>query len=303
VSILPPHILVLERGWLSSNNILFLEGEEAALVDSGYVSHGEQTVALLRHALAGRQLSRLLNTHSHSDHIGGNAAVKRAFGCTIAIPSGLDRVVADWDEHALMLTTTAQSAERFEHDHVIEAGATLELGGMPWQALAAPGHDMHALMFHCPEKRLLISGDALWQNGFGVIFSELLGEPDGLASTRRTLEHIARLPVDAVIPGHGAPFLEVEEALKKAFQRLAAFEADGERLARHALKVLLTFYLMEKGRMARDDLPHFLANTELCRRIDECFLGQGADALAAWLVRDLEKAGVLRQEDGQIMAI
>ncbi|MDD5296284.1 MAG: MBL fold metallo-hydrolase [Rhodocyclaceae bacterium] len=302
MSILPPGILVLERGWLSSNNILFLEGDEAALVDSGYVSHGEQTVALLRHALDGRRLSRLLNTHSHSDHIGGNAAVKRAFGCAIAIPSGLDAAVADWDEHALMLTSTAQSAERFQHDLVIEAGDVLDLGGMSWQALAAPGHDMHALMFHCPEKRLLISGDALWQNGFGVIFSELLGVPNGMASTRATLEHIARLPVDAVIPGHGAPFVEVDKALETAFGRLAAFEADGERLARHALKVLLSFYLLEKGAMARQALPHFLAHTELCRSIDEHFLGMGADALADWLVRDLEKAGVLRQDKGQILA-
>ena len=32
---LPDSLLVLERGWLSSNNIVFLEGDEAALVDSG----------------------------------------------------------------------------------------------------------------------------------------------------------------------------------------------------------------------------------------------------------------------------
>jgi glyoxylase-like metal-dependent hydrolase (beta-lactamase superfamily II) len=74
---LPANLLVFERGWLSSNNILFLEGEQAALIDSGYVSHASQTVALLEHALAGRRLTRLLNTHSHSDHIGGNAAVSR----------------------------------------------------------------------------------------------------------------------------------------------------------------------------------------------------------------------------------
>ena len=295
-------MVVLERGWLSSNNILFLEGEEACLVDSGYVSHAGQTVALLRHALEGRGLSRLLNTHSHSDHIGGNAAVKRAFGCRIAIPAGLDEMVAAWDEHALMLTPSAQNAERFAHDALLTPGDELELGGLAWQVLAAPGHDMHALMFHSPEKRLLISGDALWQNGFGVIFSELMGVPDGLASTRGTLESIARLPVDVVIPGHGAPFAEVGEALETAFSRLAAFEADGPRLARHALKVLLSFYLMEKGRMARDELPAFLAQTELCLRIDERYLGLGPEALADWLVRDLERAGVLACRDGDIVS-
>ena len=45
--ILPGNLLVLERGWLSSNNVLFLEGEQAALIDSGYVTHAQQTVSLL----------------------------------------------------------------------------------------------------------------------------------------------------------------------------------------------------------------------------------------------------------------
>ena len=86
--ILPENLLVFERGWLSSNNVLFLEGEQAALIDSGYVTHAQQTVSLLEHALAGRRLTRLLNTHSHSDHIGGNAALSAAFGCRVIVPVG-----------------------------------------------------------------------------------------------------------------------------------------------------------------------------------------------------------------------
>ena len=41
---LPPSIRVLERGWLSANNVLLFDGGEAILVDSGYVSHAGQTV-------------------------------------------------------------------------------------------------------------------------------------------------------------------------------------------------------------------------------------------------------------------
>src|SRR5690606_25945662 len=70
---LPPSIQVFERGWLSSNNILFTGADGTALVDSGYVTHAPQTLALVRQVLAGRPLERLLNTHLHSDHCGGNA--------------------------------------------------------------------------------------------------------------------------------------------------------------------------------------------------------------------------------------
>ena len=72
---LPASLLVLERGWLSANNILCFDGDAATLVDSGYVTHAAQTVDLVAHALDGRHLTRIVNTHSHSDHIGGNAAL------------------------------------------------------------------------------------------------------------------------------------------------------------------------------------------------------------------------------------
>ena len=68
-----PGLQVFERGWLSANNILLTDSESATLVDSGYVSHQDQTIALIAHALNGRQLDRLVNTHLHSDHCGGNA--------------------------------------------------------------------------------------------------------------------------------------------------------------------------------------------------------------------------------------
>lgn len=301
MSLLPPQIRVLERGWLSSNSILFLEGEQAALVDSGYVSHSRQTVALVRQALEGRRLTRLLNTHSHSDHIGGNAALQRAFGCTIAIPEGIEEAVINWDEHALLLAPTEQSAETFAHDSTLAPGEEFELGGLAWRALAAPGHDMHALVFHCPVKRILISGDALWHDGFGVIFPELVGA-DGFCPTRATLEMLGRLAVDVVIPGHGTPFTEVDDALARAFGRLAAFEADGSRLGRHAIKVLVAFMLLEKRRLPRADLARYLAEAELARRINDRFLHSAPGALADWLVAELARTGAVREENGELIA-
>ena len=47
-----------ERGWLSANNILFTDSDSAVLIDSGYVTHQDQTVALIAHALNGRQLDQ-----------------------------------------------------------------------------------------------------------------------------------------------------------------------------------------------------------------------------------------------------
>ena len=299
---LPASLQVFERGWLSANNVLLFDGDEATLIDSGYVSHADQTVKLVRAALDGRSLGRLINTHSHSDHIGGNASVQRAFGCSITVPEGMARAVEEWDEEALLLSVGAQAGERFRHDATLAPGARFVAGELEWQAVAAPGHDMDALAYYNPDRRILISGDALWRDGFGILFAEVMGQGDALGEARRTLEAIGRLAVDAVIPGHGAPFAEFDDALERAFARLRAFEDDGARMARNAIRACITFKLLEVRSMALVELPRHLDETPLYRTANARFLGLDADALAAWLVKELERAGVARREHGMLVA-
>ena len=299
---LPASIQVLERGWLSANNILFFEGENATLVDSGYVTHAAQTVQLVGHALAGRALQRLINTHSHSDHIGGNAALKAAFGCEIIVPAGLQAAIAEWDENALLLSPLGQQAARFQHDSLIGADSEIEMGGLNWQTLAVPGHDMEALGYYNPEKRILISGDALWENGFGVIFPELLGEAEGLNSTRATLEMLAKLPIDIVIPGHGAPFAAVDLALERAFRRLEMFTTDIEKLAWHAIKVIVSFAMLEKRRLAQAEFPAFVVGLPFATDVNSRYLNLPDDQLTARIERDLLLVNALRREDGWLHA-
>ena len=299
---LPPTVQVLERGWLSANNVLLVDGDEATLIDSGYLSHAQQTLALLRSALGGRRLGRLLNTHSHPDHIGGHASVQRAFGCAVMVPEGMARAVAEWDEHALLIRAAAQAGERFGHDGTLAAGARFVAGELEWQALAAPGHDMDALVFYNRERRLLISGDALWRDGFGILFADVLGHGDGVGETRRTLEALGRLAVDAVIPGHGAPFADFDEALERAFARLAAFEADGARIARNAIRGCITFMLLDARRIGLAALTRHLVDTPLYREANARFLDMDPDALTGWLVTELERAGVARRQGDALVA-
>lgn len=299
---LPDGMQVLERGWLSANNILFAQGERTTLVDSGYVTHAEQTVELVYHALAGRPLERLINTHSHSDHIGGNAALKAAFDCEIIVPAGLHAAIADWDQDALLLSPLGQQNARFQHDRLIGANNEFEMGGMTWLSLAVPGHDMEALAYYNAEHRLLISGDALWENGFGVIFPELLGEADGLASTRQTLEMLAKLPIDIVIPGHGSPFAGVDAAFERAFRRLEVFTADIDKLAWHAIKVIVSFAMIEKRCIAKREFPAFVLGLPFAVDVNARFLDLPDDQLVARVERELLLVNALRLIDGNLVA-
>jgi glyoxylase-like metal-dependent hydrolase (beta-lactamase superfamily II) len=169
-------------------------------------------------------------------------------------------------------------------------------GDLEWRLLAAPGHDMGALVFHNPEHGILVSGDALWENGYGFVMPQCM-EPDALAATRATLDMIAGLDVRVVIPGHGDAFTDVDAALDRAYQRTDAYAADDRRMARYALKALLAFTLLARRSMRIAGLPAYVARIGVYRDMNEAVLRMTPEALAQMLVDELQRAKAARVED------
>lgn len=296
---LPHQIHVIVRDWLNSNSIVLRSAKGNAVIDSGYGAHAQRTLALLDQALRGEKLHWLLNTHCHSDHMGGNAAIQRHYGCRVSIPAGEAPLIERWDTRELWLDFADQRAEKFAFDDTISPGDQPELGELSWQAIAAPGHDMGALVFCCESEGLLISGDALWENGFGIVIPEP-DNPTRIRATRATLEAISALDIATVIPGHGKPFSNISEALERAFQRLEALEADPVRMARHVLKVMLVFALLDKGRMPLADLPAYMDQIACYREFNALFLKLEPAALAELLVGELERGKVVERRAGYL---
>ena len=288
-----PTICVLERGWVSSNNILLFDDERsAALIDTGYVAHNEQTLQLVRHALSGRTLTRVINTHLHSDHCGGNALLKRAFGSTITIPHGHADAVSTWDRFALGYSACGQACERFMYDALIEPGQRISIGGADWQAFASPGHDPDSIVLWNARDRTLISADALWQHGFGAIFAEVEGR-SGFDEQRAILLLMRDLEPQHIIPGHGAPFTDVEPAFERAFDRLDALEATPERNARHVIKTLIKFHLLIVRQITLPDLVAHFRGTYYAETINQRYFRLAFDTYIQRMVDELSAGGAL----------
>ncbi|HEX6707928.1 MAG TPA: MBL fold metallo-hydrolase [Albitalea sp.] len=295
-------VSVFERGWLSSNNVL-LHGNDhrgAVVVDTGYWTHADQTVALLRHALRGRPLTRVVNTHLHSDHCGGNAAVQAAFGCTIDVPAGEAAVVDAWDPSILTYDATGQHCPRFFREGVVAAPSTVAAGRWDWEAIASPGHDPLSFALYQPELELLISADALWHNGFGVVFPELEGET-AFADVRLTLERFARLRVRHVIPGHGAPFTDMNAAIDRALHRLDGFERDPRMHALHAAKVLIKFRLLETQSETWASLRTWLSRARYFELVRQRYFADiESETWLQSLLTDMADRKALIRQDGRI---
>lgn len=298
---LPPKLRVIERDWLSANQVVFIDADTTAVVDTGYVKHRELTVSLIDRVLAGRPLERILNTHLHSDHCGGNAALQHRWPqARTAIPVASAQAVAAWDEDRLSYRLTGQRCDRFVFDSTLSDGQTVELGRMRWQVLAAPGHDPDSIILYCPDEGILISADALWQDGFGVTFPELVGA-SGFSEQKAILERIQGLTIERVIPGHGPVFTEVHAALDRAHERLSFLAADPVRHARYAIKVLVKFLLLDRESIELSSLAALLEAIPLVRATNARLLGLSPTALADWVVEALVRAGAARLAGGQLV--
>jgi glyoxylase-like metal-dependent hydrolase (beta-lactamase superfamily II) len=294
---LPAGLHVFERGWLSANNILMQDSECAVLIDSGYVAHEAQTVALVQSVLGDKPLDLLLNTHLHSDHCGGNHVLQQTYSeLQTWIPPGHSLAVSLWDQDALTYQATGQNCPRFRFDALLKPGTSVVLAGKSWDIHAAPGHDPHAIILFHPADRILISADALWEFGFGVVFPEL----EGIAAFQdvaNTLDLIESLQPTYVIPGHGAPFTTVNSALAFARKKLEAFVNSPSKHSRYSAKVLVKFKLLEWRSIRKSE---FVVWAESCLFLHYLHQSQAADQpFNDWLemiLAELIKSNALRAE-------
>lgn len=294
---LPEGIVVFERGWLSANNILFMGARSTVLIDSGYSTHADQTIDLLGEALGLKPLDFLINTHLHSDHCGGNAALQALYpDLQTLIPPGQAKSVSSWDPVALTYMPTGQLCPRFSFDKVLRPGSEIELADIAWEIHAAPGHDPHSVVFFEPASRTLISADALWEKGFGVVFPELEGVA-AFEEVSATFDLIERLVPRTIIPGHGSVFKYRQEILLNARQRLEAFIKNPARHAQHAAKVLLKFKLLELQQLAESELSTWAKATLYFRTIHEKFFASiPVDDWIEKLVGELIASGAAQRQ-------
>ncbi|MDP9920356.1 hypothetical protein J2W24_006038 [Variovorax boronicumulans] len=100
-----------------------------------------------------------------------------------------------------------------------------------------------------------------------------------------------------VIPGHGGVFIDVERALQTARKRLSGLERDPEKHARHAMKVLMKFKLLELHAVSHAEWDAWLAGTpyfELIRA--RFFAGESLEALAGDLLSELIAVGAAQSD-------
>ncbi|WP_455925725.1 hydroxyacylglutathione hydrolase [Pseudomonas putida] len=119
------------------------------------------------------QLTDILVTHHHNDHVGGVAELKQLTGATVYGPAH-ENIPA--------------------RDVALDDNATLQVLGLDFQVFAVPGHTLgHIAYYHAGNAPLLFSGDTLFAGGCGRLFE---GTP---AQMHQSLQRLAELPENTAV--------------------------------------------------------------------------------------------------------
>ncbi len=245
-------------------NTFLVEDQPLTLVDCGPNSATalvelERQLGALGHAV--EDLGLILLTHQHSDHSGLVSVLAARSGAAVAALGTLSPYLAHWDvavaqdaeyAHETMLAhgvdarvaravrSVARSARGWGAaagiDRLLADGEQIALAGRTLEALHVPGHSPSDVAFLDRAAGTAFGGDVLLdRHASTTVVSAALDpgwdgrRPRPLLDYRRSLDRLAALGLQAVLPGHG-PAVEDPAALIAG--RLAAQEERIERTAR-----------------------------------------------------------------------
>jgi glyoxylase-like metal-dependent hydrolase (beta-lactamase superfamily II) len=190
-----PLIATVVVGPLQVNSYLVAcsKSREALVIDPG--DDGDRILDAAR--ANGWKVVRIVNTHGHFDHIGGNRAVIAATGAELLIHEADLPLMQRAQTHAQFYGLDTELSP--PPDRLLKDGDRIVIGELTFEVIHIPGHSPGGIALLCGEH--LFAGD--------ILFADSIGRTDLPGGDHHALINGIRsrlwcLPGETVVhPGHG----------------------------------------------------------------------------------------------------
>jgi hydroxyacylglutathione hydrolase len=185
------------------------ESGEGAIVDPG----DEATRISLAVEQTHLEISQILITHAHIDHVGAVAALVDEYSCPVLMHAEAEPMLEQLPTQALMMGLRFGKVPAV--DHRIEDEEVVEVGGLKLASLYTPGHAPGHLAFYVESEGVVFAGDALFAGSVGR--TDLFG--GNMEVLLRSInERLLMLPDETkVYPGHGPATTVADERMHNPF--------------------------------------------------------------------------------------
>ena len=292
-------LFFFQRGYLNANHFA-LRGTHPVLIDTAYLGDLAQTERLLCDAgIELRAVERIISTHTHCDHVGGNRPIQEMSGCDIALHTIGKHFVDTRDDWSTWWKYYDQRAEFFNATQALEDGDVLSVGPYEMHVLHTPGHAADGIVLYLPKEKILISSDTLWENDMAVMTIRIEGS-SALFRMLASLDKIAGLDVRIVYPGHGAPFHDVAAAIDRTRKRLMWFLAKPRRVGRDVLKKIIVYTLMMRGTVVQERFFGDLMGTYWFKETIDLYFDGAYNEKYKKVMEQLISRGIVTVADGRL---
>ncbi|KAB2329708.1 MBL fold metallo-hydrolase [Cytobacillus depressus] len=252
-----PSIIFFERTFPSANMIL-IKDQIPILIDTGFGSDAGETEQLIRDAgVLPEELHLIVNTHYHSDHVGGNFHLQNKYGTTIAAHKWDADLINFCDPEACSAEWLDQPVESYRVGTKLSDNDEIQTGSRTLKVLHTPGHTLGHISLYEPEEEILICGDLFHKNDIGWlnIFRE------GVASIQRSIEsldQLSKLRIQLAYSGHGPQMENPKTCIDSARNRFDKWLKSPEKVSWHACKRIFAFTLIMKNGMTNEEISPYL---------------------------------------------
>jgi len=292
-------LFFIERGFLNANHFVY-RSDAPVLIDTGYISGFDETEKLIAQlGVKLSDISLIISTHTHCDHIGGNHRIQQKSGCDIALHKVGKYFIDSRDDWSTWWRYYNQEAQFFNCTRSLEDGEVIALGSHEFQVIHTPGHASDGIVLYNRREKILISSDTLWQTDMAVMTLRVEGSR-ALFDMQASLEKIAGLDVQMVYPGHGQPFQDMKKAIFKSRKKIEHFLQNPDAIGDDLLKKIIVYTLLMKKVTKASTLFAYLMDTYWFKETIELYFNGEYEAKYDEIINSFLKRGILKRENGDL---